>query len=332
MHKQKIHEVMELRQLEGYLNRQTAAPNADTKSRRSGKSRAPSTRSKRDVLQIKFESYRRRDGVQLSMGDPSSGSRTNHRASKRKSLMPTRAYNEQMNQLVLDAAALQMQDCDRAKLPENANKNIASKNFDPDSQALQIQERSLGNFEKYERQRAAFITYSGVKLNKAPGKHLLNRQDEYRAVREARELRDLADTLQEKYGPYKGWRLGLRQNTSTHLTEQFDIEKFSSRQAQQRSHDSAKQPATNKKPPRFDSQNTSNLDEEQDVVIIDEHTDNIPQSVIEYKELTGSGRISSVFQDNRSRKIEIIRKPARGILEEECLSSEALHQIKAYRA
>lgn len=62
VHNQKIQELMELKQLEGYMRH---GRDPDNRSKKSFRSRA----SKREALKLRFDKIRRRDGVQLSIHD-----------------------------------------------------------------------------------------------------------------------------------------------------------------------------------------------------------------------------------------------------------------------
>ena len=49
-------------------------------------------------------------------------------------------------------------------------------------------------------------------LDKQPQDGLLNDSDQYRTKVEAKELCDLGNSVQEKYGPDKSWKYSLRQD------------------------------------------------------------------------------------------------------------------------
>ena len=108
-------------------------------------------------------------------------------------------------------------------------------------------------------------------IKKDPNQGLLADSDNFRSKLEARELCDLGCTVEEKYGPYTGWRLQLRNHFDEYAKIQAAKETApESEEAQQRK----------------------------------------PENVIEYAVEAG-GRFSGLWsdvKDNRSKRIEIIRK------------------------
>ena len=64
--------------------------------------------------------------------------------------------------------------------------------------------------EKYEKDRAYFNNYASVKINKDYSTNLMDSTEKQRSQVESAQLCDLAKPLEEKYGNYQGWKLGLR--------------------------------------------------------------------------------------------------------------------------
>jgi len=93
------------------------------------------------------------------------------------------------------------------------NADVSTQNFNPqNNRQLLNQQKSLENFEHYESSRSKFANYASCKTQKSVDRGLFIDSDNFRAKQESRELCDLGCSIAEKYGPYNGWKLGLRQN------------------------------------------------------------------------------------------------------------------------
>lgn len=99
--------------------------------------------------------------------------------------------------------------------PRNKNSDVWAKSFDPQDTKLLLQQKAMQAFEEYERKRANFSTFSSRKTSKPKELGLLADSDNFRSKQEARQLCDLGCSLEEKYGAYTGWKLGLRQDLAS---------------------------------------------------------------------------------------------------------------------
>jgi hypothetical protein len=75
---------------------------------------------------------------------------------------------------------------------------------------LKRQREALENFEKSEKDHAAFNYFSRAKVGNAT--NVDEAVEAYRCRVESRQLCDLGTDMIEKYGPDTSWKMGLRSN------------------------------------------------------------------------------------------------------------------------
>lgn len=73
---------------------------------------------------------------------------------------------------------------------------------------LEQQEKCLDNYQKFSKGHATYQLYCQKVFGRNTDLYLDS--ESYRAKVEGAKLCDLGSTLMEKYGPYRGWKLGLR--------------------------------------------------------------------------------------------------------------------------
>ena len=127
--------------------------------------------------------------------------------------------------------------------------------------------------------------------------------DNFRAKQESKELCDLGCTVEEKYGPYTSWKLGLRQNW----------DKATSKEACQ---STSKLLRINKE-----------ITEEVEAKVNNRYDD-----VVQYRTEVGSkfNGISAMYCDNRSKRIEVVRKSQQPEGKHTALTYEQEQKIAAY--
>ena len=73
---------------------------------------------------------------------------------------------------------------------------------------LEQQKNCLDNYQKFSKGHATYQVYCQTVMGR--NNDLYKDSESYRARQEGAKLCDLGCTLMEKYGPYRGWKLGLR--------------------------------------------------------------------------------------------------------------------------
>lgn len=81
---------------------------------------------------------------------------------------------------------------------------------DRKTKSFRLQKKSLETFKNYENKRAQFIVFTSKMLNKEPKMSVMKQSENYRKVHESKSLIELGDSIRDKYGDEKAWKVTLR--------------------------------------------------------------------------------------------------------------------------